>query len=124
MPPKPKSTSTPGTTRRTTKKAASTPIQEIQEIVHAKSPVIIDYPQAGEPVLPGHYSIRITASEAAKAEISLDNSPWQPCRQDSGYWWYDWTGFEPGIHQARVQVIGDNGAILAVATRQITVKKP
>lgn len=122
MPPKPKTSATASTTRRT-KKAASNPIEEIQEIVHAKPAVSVDFPQAGEGVLPGHYAIRITAPEAARVEISIDNSPWQPCREDSGHWWYDWTGFEPGNHQARVQALGGNGAILAVATRQITVKK-
>jgi len=118
----PKKPTTP-TTRRATKKAAVSPISDIQEIVHAKAAVSIDYPQAGETVFPGHYAIRITAPEAAKTEISIDNSPWQPCREELGHWWYDWTDFEPGIHQARVQALSASGAITAVATRQITVKK-
>jgi hypothetical protein len=117
MPPKPK------TTRRTTKKTVEPKpaSAEIQKLVQAKPLVSIDFPQAGETVLSGEYSFRITAPDASKVEISIDNSPWQPCREAVGHWWYDWTGFEPGVHQARVQILGPNGAILAVASRQVGV---
>ncbi len=51
----------------------------------------IDYPSQDEAVAPGHYTFRISSSEAlVEAEISIDRGPWQPCRHACGMWWYDW----------------------------------
>jgi hypothetical protein len=59
----------------------------------------IDCPAAEEIIAPGHYSFRISSSEAlVEAEISIDRGPWKPCRHACGLWWFDWNG-ERGEHQ-------------------------
>ena len=65
----------------------------------AKSPaVLLDYPQAGEAVRPGHYAVRIAAKPEVAVEVSVDGAPWQPCRAAVGYYWFDWTPTAPGEH--------------------------
>ena len=54
----------------------------------------IDYPQEGEQVHEGEYSIRISAKPEAEVEISINNGEWQPCRASVGYWWFDWQPVE------------------------------
>lgn len=92
----------------------------------AKSPggvqLSIDYPQAGETVRPGHYSIRISATlPVALVEVSVDGGTWTPCRQDAGYWWYDWTNFETGEHRLRARVPASDGIKEARAERECQV---
>jgi hypothetical protein len=35
---------------------------------------------------------------AQHTELSIDGGVWQNCRLTSGYWWYDWSGIQPGRH--------------------------
>lgn len=71
--------------------------------------VFIDYPQEGETVQPGSYTIRIgTTPMAVSAEISIDGGPWLPCREAAGYFWYDWGGYESGPHQISVRAQGES----------------
>lgn len=75
--------------RATAPKAAKTP----------KAPaVLLEYPQAGERVLPGHYAVRVAAKPEVAVEVSVDGGPWQPCREAVGYYWFDWTPSEAGEH--------------------------
>ncbi|MBI5622983.1 MAG: hypothetical protein HY924_04305 [Elusimicrobia bacterium] len=53
--------------------------------------VTIDYPRPNEKVNPGHYAIRITATEGTSSVlVSIDGGEFLHCRQDAGYWWFDW----------------------------------
>lgn len=46
------------------------------------------------------YTFRVAAPEAAdEVDVSINQGPWQPCRRAVGYWWFDWSGFEPGEHE-------------------------
>jgi len=54
------------------------------------SPVAIDFPMQGEQVRPGHYAIRLTAPQAAEAQLSICGGDWQSCRESSGHFWCDW----------------------------------
>lgn len=66
--------------------------------------VDVDYPASGETIGLGHYTFRISSSEAlAEAEISIDRGPWQHCRHAAGMWWYDWRDYGPGEHQVAVR---------------------
>lgn len=60
--------------------------------------VLLDFPQAGEKVLPGHYAVRVAAKPEVAVEVSVDGAPWQPCREAVGYYWFDWTPATPGEH--------------------------
>lgn len=50
----------------------------------------IDYPQAGEPVHPGHYSIRVSATGATQAQARVGSGEWRDCRESVGHFWHDW----------------------------------
>lgn len=81
----------------------------------------IDYPQQDEAIEPGHYSFRIAASIATSVDISIDKGPWQTCRHSIGYWWYDWTGYDEGPHEAIVRTPEPNGRFLISAPRRFSV---
>lgn len=64
----------------------------------------LDHPQQGENITAPHYTFRIgAAGDTARVEISLNDGPWQPCRNSVGYWWYDWSGYAGGRYQAAVR---------------------
>lgn len=57
---------------------------------------MLDYPQQGEKITAPHYTFRIgTVGDIARVEISLNDGPWQACRNAAGYWWYDWSVRSP-----------------------------
>lgn len=59
----------------------------------------IDYPTQNETLQSAEYHVRLGVGGADLVEISIDKSPWLPCRLTSGYWWYDWSNIAPGKHQ-------------------------
>jgi hypothetical protein len=66
-------------------------------------PPVIDYPQAGEKVLRGHYSIRISGG-SGDCQAAIDGGDWQSCRTADGYHWYDWSPEKTGSHRISVRV--------------------
>jgi hypothetical protein len=58
----------------------------------------IDHPTQGEKLSAPTYVIRLGVGGADTVEISIDKSPWQPCRLASGYWWFDWSAIKSGKH--------------------------
>lgn len=71
---------------------------------------IVDYPQAGETIAYPQYTARVAASATATAvDVSIDKGPWQPCRQELGLWWYDWSGYASGDHEIVARTKGRNG---------------
>ena len=58
----------------------------------------IDFPTQSETLRGPAYNVRLGVGGADLVEISIDKSPWLPCRLTSGYWWYDWTNIAPGKH--------------------------
>jgi hypothetical protein len=69
----------------------------------------IDFPTQSETLFAPTYVIRLGVGGADLVEISIDKSPWLPCRLTSGYWWYDWSAIAPGKHQlvARMRTSGN-----------------
>jgi hypothetical protein len=67
---------------------------------HAPQPpfIWIDHPQERERLLGPVYVIRLGVGGAQQVEISIDGGAWQNCRLTSGYWWFDWSGIQPGKH--------------------------
>ena len=55
----------------------------------ARLAVSIDYPQEGEAVRSGHYSIRLTADGASSAQCRLGGGDWFECREAVGHFWLD-----------------------------------
>jgi hypothetical protein len=68
--------------------------------------VAIDYPQEGEAVRPGHYSIRLTAVGASSVQVRFDGGDWQDCREAVGHYWLDWA---PRAGEARLEARARSG---------------
>lgn len=65
---------------------------------------VLDYPQQGEKITAPHYTFRVgTIGDISRVEISLNDGPWQACRNAAGYWWYDWSGYTAGRYQLAVR---------------------
>jgi hypothetical protein len=58
----------------------------------------IDYPTQSETLRASSYNVRLGVGGADLVEISIDKSPWLPCRLTSGFWWYDWSNIASGKH--------------------------
>jgi len=70
--------------------------------------ITVDYPQERERVISPEYTFRVAARAASRVEISIDQNEWRPCRQAAGYWWYDWSGYMSGKHQAVARIQPQN----------------
>lgn len=86
----------------------------------AKAPAVnLDYPQAGEQVLLGHYAVRVAAKPDVTVEVAVDGGPWQPCREAVGYFWFDWSPAAPGEHTLVARA--KNGGPRFVKSEEISV---
>jgi len=71
---------------------------------------VLDHPQQGEKITAPRYTFRIGAVGAIeRVELSLNEGPWQPCRNSVGYWWYDWADYAAGRYQAVVKAQAKDG---------------
>jgi hypothetical protein len=74
------------------------------------SPLVgIDFPQEREMVIPGDYSVRVSADPAAEVELSFDGGEWLKCRQAAGFHWYDWRPEATGSHKLVARVRSGEG---------------
>jgi hypothetical protein len=73
-----------------TKSAARKPAAKAAAPKKTALTVSIDYPQEGDAVRPGHYSIRVTASGASSAQCRFNGGDWLDCREAVGHFWLDW----------------------------------
>mgnify|MGYP001560093335 CR=1 FL=1 len=70
----------------------------------------IEYPRADETVVSSQYTLRISApSSVDGVDVSIDQGQWLSCRNEVGYWWYDWSGYEDGEHEVIARVRGKAG---------------
>jgi hypothetical protein len=76
-----------------------------------KGYAVVDFPQEGEIVTSAHYAFRIGASAADRAEVSVDDRDWAACRFNSGYWWFDWSGYGSGPHTVVARIPGNKGFV-------------
>jgi hypothetical protein len=84
----------------------------------------IDYPQQDETITSDRYTIRVDAPEAARTvEVSVDQGDWQACRRASGYWWYDWSGYDDGEHVAVARLICGEGRKAKAEPREFFVRR-
>ena len=88
----------------------------------AQQALYIDYPAKDSVIDSSHYAIRLSAPEGVVfVEISIDRGPWQTCRSTCGFWWHDWTGFEPGEHTVSARAVGPDGEPCNSLLRRFTV---
>ena len=103
-------------TRRTTTKTSEKPT-----LNNSNEFVGIDYPKSLETITSRHYSVRIGGSDCNGMDISINDQPWQPCRNCSGYWWYDWNNFAPGTYQLVARMHVKTGGYLISKRRRCKV---
>ena len=84
----------------------------MEESAPQEADIQIDYPQEGEVVGSGHYTVRISAVDVLDVEVSIDEGPWQACRESAGYWWFDWSGYDSGPHEMMVRGIDSEGDLI------------
>jgi len=95
-----------------TENVESKPVSIEQDIVQ------IDYPKNNEEISIGTgYTVRIFATECQSVEISVNDGEWKPCRNASGYWWFDWDEIEEGRYKLYARMIKDNGEIIVSKRR-------
>lgn len=71
-----------------------------KSLVRTGGKPILDYPMQEEKISSRQYTLRVGApSQAQAVEVSIDQGDWQSCRPASGYWWFDWSGYEGGEHE-------------------------
>lgn len=76
--------------------------------------VVLDHPQQGEKITAPQYTFRVgTSGDIELVAISINQGPWQPCRNASGYWWYDWSGYTGGRYQAEARGQTKDGRVFA-----------
>lgn len=85
--------------------------------------VNMDYPKENEVITSSTYTLRFEASnETQQVEVSIDRGPWQPCRQSSGYFWFDWSNYMAGRHEIAIRARQLNGQIENLEPRQVRVE--
>lgn len=90
-------------------------------VINTNEYVVVDYPKNLENITSRHYSVRIGASDCTGVDISVNDQPWQPCRHNVGYWWFDWNNFQPGTHQLVARLHKRNGEYLISKRRRCKV---
>ena len=82
----------------------------------------IEYPREGETITSPRYIFRIDAS--ARVEIAIDGDDWRSCRRSDDYWWFDWSDYDSGRHQAIVCSVPRAGEEPATRTCRFLVELP
>ena len=116
-----------GKSKAARNKAAVTTASSPTEIVFKDQPspyqaprppfIWIDHPQERERLRGPVYVIRLGVGGAQHVEICVDGGPWQNCRLNSGYWWYDWHGIQPGKHTLEARMRTTDGRWFRTPTR-------
>jgi hypothetical protein len=78
----------------------------------------IDFPTQSEALSSTQYVVRLGVGGADLVEISIDKSPWLPCRLTSGYWWYDWSKIARGKHALVARMRASDGRWFKTPLRQ------
>jgi hypothetical protein len=104
-----------------TKKSAKT--KEVKKSADVVS-LSIDFPEEGASIYPGHYAVRISSSLSEPVEISVNGSPWESCREASGYFWFDWWPEETGKTSISVRSKSTAGKTAKTSARTCTVIAP
>jgi hypothetical protein len=82
---------------------------EVQKEAAAAAQITVDYPREGDRITWPAYTFRIETRAAGNVELAIDQNEWKPCRKAGGYWWYDWAGYQPGMHRAVARIHPQNG---------------
>lgn len=90
-------------------KRSDAPLKSAASAAKEPQPAL-DYPKRNEKITSQHYTFRISVPAPARnVEVSINEGPWQPCRNSVGYWWYDWSQYRPGAYKAIARALVDGG---------------
>ena len=89
----------------------------------AATRIAVEYPQEGEIITSSSYTFRIDGN-AARVEIAIDGGDWRSCRRSDDFWWFDWSDYDSGRHQAMVRVAPPAGQESAARTCRFLVELP
>lgn len=93
-------------------------------VTQSRAAVLVEYPVEDEKITGNSYTFRVAATPGAKAvELSIDKGDWRPCREAAGFWWYDWSGFQDGEHEATARTHVGDAISVNSATRRFTVQR-
>ena len=85
--------------------------------------IAVEYPQEGELITSPSYTFRIDGS-GPRVEIAIDGGDWRPCRRSDDYWWFDWSDYDSGRHQAIVRSAPPTGQESVMRVCRFIVEKP
>jgi len=88
-----------------------------------KNSIALDYPLENETITSRDYSFRMTAEGDIKSVMAFIDSGnnGQTCREAVGHWWYDWSGYQDGDHNVRIEARTGSGKKLVTETRSFRV---
>ena len=104
--------------KKNTKTTTKTVTPTKTKLVDTTEYVVVDHPKNLETITARNYSVRIGTSDCTGVDISVNDQPWQPCRHAVGYWWFDWTNYQPGTHQLVARMHKRNGEYLISKRRR------
>lgn len=99
----------------------ATPPVKKERAAGPKAYIVVDHPVEGEIVRSLSYTFRIGASAGGRVEVSFDDKEWLGCREDSGYWWFDWSNYGSGPRTFRARFIAQGRPPLKSKPRHFTV---
>jgi len=94
-----------------------------QETAGGRIRLAVEYPREGEIVVAPAYTFRIDAS-APRVEIAIDGGGWCSCRRSDDYWWFDWSDYDSGPHQAIVRAAAGSGPETVARVCRFVVELP
>lgn len=96
-------------------------LKSIVEVVGTQ--LSIDYPRQGETITGAGYTFRVSAPlDSRVVEVAIDQGPWKPCREASGFWWFDWSGYESGEHQLVARLVTAEGRPISTEPHEFLVR--
>lgn len=85
--------------------------------------VSVSYPSERETIAHPSYTFQVAAvGQAAAVELSIDREDWRPCRDAVGLWWFDWSGYGSGEHEAVARLRRPDGTTRLSEPRVFEVK--
>lgn len=90
----------------------------------ARTQLSVDFPRQYQTIVGSEYTFRISAPENARSvEIAVDQGDWRPCRPAVGYWWFDWTGYDDGEHEAVARLVTAEGCTISAEPHEFVVRR-
>ncbi|NNN05762.1 MAG: hypothetical protein HKL90_07660 [Elusimicrobia bacterium] len=90
----------------------------------ARTQLSVDFPRQYQTIVGMTYTFRISAPESARSvEIAVDQGDWRPCRPAVGYWWFDWSGYDEGEHEAVARFVTAEGFAVSAEPHEFVVRR-